>query len=173
MAGFYLEDHLQLIVCKVDITGKCQVILMKHYYFMMKTRLGKKNITPIRNVITLFFVMTFTLVFFIESSTASVCFCGRCFPSGPQDSKLKINSAFDKNPSGKNYRICHLINGKSFIRICPDQSVSKIKTCFSPITCNSQNCSSLNLSRISLRFIDNCEAFQHQHLYLKNLSLRC
>jgi len=140
---------------------------------MMNNRLSKKNIMPTRNVAALFFITAFVLVFFIESSTAMVCFCGRCFPSASQDIEIMIKAVSYKGSSNNNIRICKSEKGKTLKGVHFPRQVHDSKILFASIINSLINISSVTQAANNNKLFHDYKMVQSFSICLKTLSIRC
>lgn len=140
---------------------------------MINNKFNKKAIVPIRNVVTLLFIISFTLVFFIESSRALVCFCGKCFPVASQNIELKIKSTSSKGSSKNNIKICNIEKGKTLKGAHSPKQVHDSKIFFTSIVNSIIDISSVKPCATNAILFHDYIIVQSFPISLKTLSIRC
>jgi len=141
---------------------------------MIENKFNKKTIVPVRKLVTLLLIISFTLVFFIESAFAGVCFCGRCLSQNFQSKiELKIKSTSYKNSSDSSSKTCNFKNIKSLKGIYFSKRAPNVKTFSTSIISDSRDYSLIHQSQISLRPFPYRGILYASPVFLKNLSIRC
>jgi len=140
---------------------------------MIVNKFRKKADVPIRNFVTLLFIISFALVFLIECSTALACFCGRCLPTASQDTNLKIKSTSSKGSSSGNSRICNFVKVKAIKGIDFSKQAFDSKHFFTSNMNASTGSLSYKRSVNNISFFYGCGITRLLPVYLQTLSIRC
>jgi hypothetical protein len=140
---------------------------------MIVNKFRKKANVPIRNFVTLLFIISFALVFFIESSRALACFCSRCLPTASQNINLKIKSTSSKDFFSGNTMICNFVKVKAIKGIVSSKQAFDSKHFFSSNINASTESLLYKRSVTNISFYNDCGITQPLPVYLQTLSIRC
>jgi len=118
-------------------------------------------------------IISLSLIFLIESSTAMVCFCGRCFPRASQDVEMMIKATSSKDYSNNNIRICNIEKGMTLKGAHFPKPVHDFKIFFASIINSLIDISSAKQFSTDIKLFHDYEMVQSFPICLKTLSIRC
>jgi hypothetical protein len=118
-------------------------------------------------------IICFAFVFFAESMSAGICFCGKCFPLRQSQTDSQIKSTDYKSASSEEFNRCNFekeknFRGVNFSKRTPKGIYHSIFINFYPgdrFQVHQYQNGLSSLSEISIWYASN--------IYLKNLSIRC
>ena len=140
---------------------------------MSDNKLNINTVIPARNFVQLLFIISFTSVFFFESSMALACLCGGCLPTALRDVNQNIESGSSERTPPKSIRTCNFVKGNTLRGVYFSKHAFDSNDLFTPNPEALNDCHSAKSSATRSIYFHGCGIARSIPVYLKTLSIRC